>query len=43
VNLEPLVGATLGVIVMHESLGITAVAGGVLIVGGALYFSRRPT
>jgi drug/metabolite transporter (DMT)-like permease len=43
VNLEPLVGAILGVIVMHESLGITAVAGGVLIVGGALYFSRRPT
>ena len=43
VNLEPLVGAALGVFVMHEFLGATAIARGMLIVGGALYFSRRPT
>jgi drug/metabolite transporter (DMT)-like permease len=40
VNLEPLVGAILGVVVMHESLGTTAVAGGALIIGGALYFGK---
>jgi drug/metabolite transporter (DMT)-like permease len=39
VNLEPLVGAILGVLVLHESLGMTAIAGGVLIISGALYFS----
>ena len=41
VNLEPLVGAALGVFVMHEFLGATAIAGGMLILGAALYFSRR--
>jgi drug/metabolite transporter (DMT)-like permease len=39
VNLEPLVGAVLGVLVMHESLGIIAVVGGMLIIAGASYFS----
>lgn len=42
VNLEPLVGAILGVSLLHEVLGITALAGGALIIGGALYFSYKP-
>jgi drug/metabolite transporter (DMT)-like permease len=36
INLEPVVGAALGVWLLHESLGATAVLGGVLIVAGAL-------
>jgi len=39
VNLEPLVGAILGVLLLHEVLGETAIAGGALIIGGAVYFS----
>jgi drug/metabolite transporter (DMT)-like permease len=42
VNLEPLVGAILGVSLLHEDLGIMALAGGALIIGGAVYFSLRP-
>ena len=42
VNLEPLVGTILGVSLLHEALGIMAIAGGALIVGGALYFSYKP-
>ena len=42
VNLEPLVGAILGVAVLHEVLGRMALAGGALIVGGAVYFSYKP-
>jgi drug/metabolite transporter (DMT)-like permease len=42
VNLELLVGAILGVSLLHETLGIMAVAGGVLIIGGAVYFSHKP-
>ena len=42
VNLEPLVGAILGVSVLHEVLGRMAVTGGALIVGGAVYFSYKP-
>jgi drug/metabolite transporter (DMT)-like permease len=41
VNLEPLVGAILGVSLLHEVLGITALAGGDLIVGAAVYFSYK--
>lgn len=41
-NLEPLVGAILGVTVLHEVLGGMAVVGGALIIGGALYFSHKP-
>ncbi len=41
VNLEPLVGAILGVSLLHEVLGITALAGGALIIGGAVYFSYK--
>ena len=39
VNLEPLVGAILGVWLLHEVLGKMAIAGGALIIGGAVYFS----
>ena len=42
VNLEPLVGAILGVSLLHEVLGRMAVAGGALIIGGAMYFSYKP-
>jgi drug/metabolite transporter (DMT)-like permease len=41
VNLEPLVGAVLGVWVLHEVLGSTALAGGALIIGAAVYFSYK--
>jgi drug/metabolite transporter (DMT)-like permease len=39
VNLEPLVGAILGVVVLHDVLGGMALAGGALILAGAVYFS----
>jgi len=42
VNLEPLVGAILGVSLLHENLGSMALAGGALIIGGAVYFSYKP-
>lgn len=42
VNLEPLVGAILGISLLHEVLGKMALAGGVLIIGGAVYFSYKP-
>jgi drug/metabolite transporter (DMT)-like permease len=42
VNLEPLVGAILGISLLHEVLGRMALAGGVLIIGGAIYFSYKP-
>jgi drug/metabolite transporter (DMT)-like permease len=42
VNLEPLVGAILGVFILHEVLGKVALAGGALIIGGAVYFSYKP-
>jgi drug/metabolite transporter (DMT)-like permease len=42
VNLEPLVGAILGVSLLHENLETMAVAGGALIVGGAVYSSYGP-
>src|SRR5436305_12570746 len=41
VNLEPLVGAMLGVWVLHEVLGSMASAGGALIIGAAVYFSYK--
>lgn len=39
INLEPVVGAMLGVWLLHESLGPMALFGGVLIVAGALVVS----
>jgi drug/metabolite transporter (DMT)-like permease len=40
-NLEPLVGTCLGVIVLHETLGWLGLAGGVMILGSAIFFSRK--
>jgi len=40
-NLEPLLGACLGVVVLHETLGIAAMLGGALILVPAVYFSRK--
>ena len=42
-NMEPLVGTILGVLVLKESLGFLAILGGLIIIGSALYFSRRPS
>lgn len=39
-NLEPLVGALLGVAILGEALGPGALVGGALIVGSAVYISR---
>lgn len=41
-NLEPVVGAILGVTVLHERLGQLAILGGAFIIGAAVYFSLRP-
>lgn len=40
-NLEPVVGAILGVLILGDSLTILTVAGGALIIGSAIFFSRR--
>jgi len=40
-NLEPLVGALLGLVVLHESLGVLGIVGGILILLSAAHFSRR--
>jgi drug/metabolite transporter (DMT)-like permease len=40
-NLEPLVGSILGVGLLHESLGLAAMLGGAMILGPAIYFSRK--
>ncbi len=41
VNLEPLIGTILGVAILHERLGPPAILGAALILGPAIYFSRR--
>ncbi|HZZ02777.1 DMT family transporter [Paraburkholderia sp.] len=41
-NLEPIVGTLLGLSVLHEVLAISAVIGGAMIVGSAIFFTRRP-
>lgn len=41
INLEPVVGAILGIVVLHETLGPLALVGGALIVGAAVVFTRR--
>jgi drug/metabolite transporter (DMT)-like permease len=41
-NLEPVVGTVLGVVILHERLGGLAILGGMLIIGAAVYFSLRP-
>lgn len=40
-NLEPLVGSCLGVILLHEVLGPVALLGGAMILGPAVYFSQK--
>lgn len=40
-NLEPVIGSLLGETLLHERLGAVAILGGVLIVGPAIYFSRK--
>jgi drug/metabolite transporter (DMT)-like permease len=40
VNLEPVVGAVLGVSVLHEALGPGALLGGLLIIGAAWIISQ---
>lgn len=42
VNLEPLVGAILSIFLLHEVLGRMALAGGALIIVGAVYFIVCP-
>ena len=42
-NFEPVVGALLGVTLLDERLGWTALAGGVLIVGAAVAVARLPS
>ena len=39
VNIEPVTGALLGVALFHELLGLGAVAGGLLVIGGTLVVS----
>src|SRR5215469_4952577 len=41
-NLEPVMGSVLGILVLHERLGATAILGGLLIIAAAAYFSVRP-
>lgn len=40
-NLEPLIGSLLGVLVLHETLGPSAWSGGALILGAALVITTR--
>ena len=40
-NLEPVIGSLLGETLLHERLGAAAILGGVLILGPAIYFSRK--
>ena len=39
-NMEPVVGAILGFVILHESLGPLALLGGGMIIASAIYFSR---
>lgn len=39
INLDPLTGTTLGVVVFHEVLSVPAIAGGLLIIGATLFVS----
>ena len=43
VNLEPALGALLGVVVLGETLGWSDRAGGVLIIGDAVAMARQGT
>ena len=41
VNLEPVVGAILGVALFHEAMGALSIVGGLLIIGAAVIVSQR--
>ncbi len=41
-NLEPVVGTCLGLLILHETLGLTALVGGIITIGSAIFFSLRP-
>ncbi len=41
VNIDPVVGTILGVLILHEALGATAIVGGIMIIGAALRFTLR--
>jgi drug/metabolite transporter (DMT)-like permease len=41
-NLEPIVGTILGLLILHERLRLTAAFGAGLTIASAIYFSRRP-
>ena len=41
INLEPVVGAIMGVLLFHDVFGVASVAGGVLIIAAAVVVSRR--
>ena len=42
-NLEPVVGSVLGIVILHERLAQITILGGALIVGTAVYFSLAGT
>ena len=41
-NLEPVIGTLLGLVILHETLGASGILGGAMILTSAAYFSRRP-
>jgi drug/metabolite transporter (DMT)-like permease len=40
-NLEPVVGALLGVLVLHDVLGSYSILGGVLVIGAAIFVAAK--
>ena len=40
-NLEPVVGALLGVILLHEVLGSFSILGGLLVIGAAVFVAAK--
>jgi drug/metabolite transporter (DMT)-like permease len=41
INLEPVVGALLGVLVLHDVLGSYSILGGVLVIGAAIFVAAK--
>lgn len=41
-NLEPVVGALLGVMVLNETLGLWSIMGGLLVIGAAIFLALTP-
>jgi drug/metabolite transporter (DMT)-like permease len=40
-NFEPVVGAILGVLLLHDVLGHYAIVGGLLVIGSAIYVAAK--